>query len=95
MPTKRDIAATIIGATLTFGAGQALPDKTTPATIQAAQTSHYERYGTYFSVTEYKTPTGERGYQMFYEDDTSIRSEGTGPEAIDRSFTILKVASST
>jgi hypothetical protein len=92
---KRDLIAGLVGAGIMFGAGQAVPAKTTYQTVQDAQAAHLQKYGTYFHVVEYQTPTGEVGYQMFYEDDTSIKSEGTGPEAVSRSYTIEKVATSS
>lgn len=39
---------------------------------------------------EYSTPTGEKGYQIIMEDQTTISTLATGPEATARTYVITK-----
>jgi len=45
--------------------------------------------GTIFTVTEYLTPSGERGYQTIISTDLVVSSKATGPEAEDRTYEIF------
>lgn len=79
----------VFGARLTdssmFGAALTPVQK-----VDQAQSEHFAKTGKYFSVVEYKTPTGEVGYQTIYREGGKVISSGTGPEAAERSFIVTE-----
>jgi len=96
--TKREIAGTLAGLIAGSGGVLALPTAT-PVSIEklaAQQQTTLSRTGKFehvrgknYTVHEYVTPKGERGFQIIYSDSVATYSVGYGPEAESRSWVRL------
>ena len=83
------ISGMILGVTLTRPTDIQLLEKSQEDYVKIH--GKYERVKTdKFETIEYKTPKGEVGYQILWEDDGGFYSKGFGVEADSRTWTRVK-----
>ncbi len=103
---KKIIALAVVGVIAVGGAvfaGIDTPVAVDLSSIATEQAAKLQTIGKYqhivtkdYTVNEYQTPDGKRGYEVIYEDALNVYRVGYGPEASSRTQTYPKrVATST